>query len=226
MDPVDIAQIEEQAFKRMAPVISHEIRNPLAIIKNSSYFIKAKLEATGGVDPKVAKHVGIIESEVKRADDTLGEILSYTRMPAPAPKPVSLNELVEKALSGWSAPDGVEVKLDLASKGPSVPADAPLLAKCVVHLVRNAAEAAGKGLVRVKTMTTASAVVIEVSDSGPGLAPEAKENLFTPFFTTRPRGIGLGLAYVKKVVGLHKGEIQVESGPGKGVVAKISLPLK
>lgn len=224
MDPVETARIEEQAFKRMAPVISHEIRNPLAIIKNSSYFIKAKLQALGAADPKIEKHVGIIESEVKKADDTLGEILAYTRMREPAFKPGSLNDLVEKALQGFSFP-GVEVKLELAAKDPSVPLDAELLAKCVVHLVRNAAEAAGKGVVRVKTTSSAGAAAVEVSDSGPGLAPEMKDRLFTPFFTTRPRGIGLGLAYVKKVVGLHKGEVKLDSGP-KGVAAKISLPLK
>jgi two-component system sensor histidine kinase HydH len=226
MNPSEAAKIEELAFKRMAPVISHEIRNPLATIGNSAYFIKAKLTAAGGVDPKVAKHLGIIESEVKRANDTLGEILTYTRMRDLAPKPVHLNDLVEKALGLFSAPVDVEVKFEPAPDDPSVPADADLLAKCIVHLVRNAAEAAVKGLVRVKVEASGSAAVVEVADSGPGLPPEAREKLFTPFFTTRPRGIGLGLAFVRKVVELHKGEIRVENKPGKGVVARIELPLK
>ena len=223
MNPTDAAEIEEQAFLRMAPVISHEIRNPLAVIGNSAYYVKTKLAASGTVDPKVQKHLAIIESEVRRANDTLGEILAYTRMRAPDTKPQSLNALVEQALQAVPAQE-VKVQFEPASGDPKVPADQELIAKCIAHLVRNAVEAAGTGLVRVKTQAAGAGAVVEVSDSGPGLAPEAREKLFTPFFTTKPRGIGLGLAFVRKAVERHGGSVQVENRGGKGAVARIQLP--
>ena len=223
MNPREAAEIEEQAFLRMAPVISHEIRNPLAVIGNSAYYVKTKLAASGPVDTKIAKHLGIIESEVRRANDTLGEILAYSRMRAPDTKPQSLNALVEAAVQAAPAQEA-KVHFEPAAGDPKVPADQELVAKCIIHLVRNAAEAAGAGVVRVKAERTGSVAAVEVSDSGPGLPPEAKEKLFTPFFTTKPRGIGLGLAFVRKAVERHRGKVMVADRDGKGVVARIELP--
>ena len=77
----------------------------------------------------------------------------------------------------------------------------------------------------MKASVSEGSAAIEVTDSGPGLAPEAQAKLFTPFFTTRPRGIGLGLAFVKKVVDRHGGSVRVENRGGKGVAARIELPV-
>ncbi|MBI5242063.1 MAG: HAMP domain-containing histidine kinase [Elusimicrobia bacterium] len=219
------AKVEDQAFERMAPVISHEIRNPLAVIGNSAYFIKSKLAASGAVDPKVEKHLGIIESEVKRANETLGEILAYARMREPARKPQSLNDLAEQALKSLPPSAGAGAKIEPAPGDPKVSADSELIVKCIAHLIRNAAEAAAKGPARVKASVSGRLAVIEVTDSGPGLAPEARANLFTPFFTTKPRGIGLGLAFVKKAVERHGGRVRVENRDGKGAAARIELPI-
>jgi signal transduction histidine kinase len=209
---------EDSALAKMAPIISHEIRNPLAVIGNSSYFIKTKLGATA--DPKVAKHLGIIESEIKRANETLGEILAYARMKEPVPTPQRLNALVEEAVKGLSA-DGVELKIELASKDPKISADAEILRPVFRHVVRNALEAfvGAKGKVVVKT----GAGTLEVSDNGPGLAKEILEKLYVPFTTNKPRGIGLGLAYAKKALGRHKGAIEISSN-GKGTRVLITLP--
>lgn len=224
MSAEEVARIEEQAFQRMAPVISHEIRNPLAVIGNSAYFIKAKLTATGGVDPKIEKHIGIIESEVKRANETLGEILAFTRMRQPALVTQSVNALVEGVVKTLEL-GAVKAAFEKAPGDPQVSVDADLIAKCVAHLLRNAAEAVEKGAVRVRVEVDGKLCAVEVADSGPGLAPEAEEKLFTPFSTTKPRGIGLGLAFVRKAVERHNGKVSLKGKPGKGVTARIELPL-
>lgn len=225
-DPAqDIRVLEERAFTRMAPVISHEIRNPLAIIGNSVYFIKAKLSAAGPLDPKVEKHLGIIDSEIKHANDTLGEILAFTRMRVPAVQIHPLGALLQAASQSLQKPASVELTIDVPAQDPTVSADSELITRCIIHLLRNAFEAAGMGAVSARVRAEAGSAVLEVSDTGPGLAAELDGKLFTPFITTRPRGIGLGLAFVRKVVLAHGGTIEAQSPPGKGAAFRLSLPL-
>jgi signal transduction histidine kinase len=220
----DASSIEEIAFQRMAPVISHEIRNPLAVIGNSTYFIKSKLSTAGPLDPKIAKHLGIIESEVRRANETLSEILAFTRMREPVREPVDLGDLVSKTLLEFHPP-GRKVLFDPQPAMPRVQADAEIIARSIAHLLRNAAEASSRGDIRISVSSASGTASIEVSDSGPGLSPEAASRLFTPFFTTKPRGIGLGLAFVRKAASGHGGRALVENRPGGGVSARIELPL-
>ena len=130
---------------RMASVIGHEVRNPLAVINNSIYFVKTKLQAGGDVDPKVAKHVGIIESEVRRANGIIGEILEFSRKPELNRTPQSLGRLAESALAAHPLPDSIKVEKELAPDGPAVSADADRITQAVVRLVRNAADAMPEG---------------------------------------------------------------------------------
>ncbi|MFA6092371.1 MAG: HAMP domain-containing sensor histidine kinase [Elusimicrobiota bacterium] len=219
----DEAKIEEQAFQRMAPVISHELRNPLAIIGNSAYFIRSKLSSLGKTDPKVEKHLGIIEDEVKRANATLGEILAFTRMREPAKSPCSLNGIIDKALSGFP-PRRLKPLLEPAPSDHTVCVDEELIIQCLGHLIRNADESGAEGEVRIRARFEKGWARIEVMDSGPGLPSDAR--LFIPFCTTKPRGIGLGLSFVRKAVERHGGKITVADRPGKGVAARLELPAR
>lgn len=221
----EVRALEEKAFARMAPVISHEIRNPLAIIGNSVYFIKAKLSAAGPLDPKVEKHLGIIDSEIKHANDTLGEILAFTRMRVPAVQPHPFGALLEEASRTLQRPAALALETKLRAPDPRVKADSELIVKCIAHLLRNSYEAAPSGTVRAATSQEGSSAVLEVSDDGPGFAPELSGRLFTPFLTTRPRGIGLGLAFVRKAVLAHGGAVDARSLPGRGALVRLSLPL-
>lgn len=179
---------------RMATVVGHELRNPLAVINNSIYFVKAKLGE--GADAKVAKHLGIIESEVKRADALIEDIqLAFRRPFAPVKKPTDWADLM---------PKGVKVSAKL-SGSPDV--DAKLMADAVKRLVQNAVEAAGEG---GKVSVVADATSFTVSDSGPGFRPEVLAQLFEPFVTTKPKNLGLGLVIAKKVVEAHGGKLTVQ----------------
>lgn len=221
---------EESALARMAPVISHEIRNPLAVLGNSAYFIKTKLAGQSGLDPKVAKHLGIIESEIRRANETLGEILAFARMREPACSPQRFNALVEATLKTLDLPAPLLLKKDLCAQDPSVSADPELLGQALRHVLRNGVESlvneAGESpSLAVRTSIEAGSARLEVSDNGPGMTEDALANLFVPFHTGKPRGIGLGLAFARKVLVKHRGKIEVRNTPPKGCTFTLSLPL-
>ena len=219
----------DAALRLLAPIVSHEIRNPLAIIGNSSYFIKVKLGKTQEVDPKVLKHLGIIEEELGHANSTLGEILAFARMREPALQPQPLDSLVQAALRPLTVEAPVEIKQSLNAGDARVQADGELVAAAVGHVLRNAIQAAAlKGSparVSVATAVDGAFGSVEISDTGAGLPPEARPRLFEPFNTTKPRGIGLGLAFAHKVLALHKGSIGLVESGGPGAAFKIRVPL-
>ena len=212
-EPIDPAALDA-AIKLMAPIISHEIRNPLAVIGNSAYFVKSKLALLKVSDPKVTKHLGHIETELRHANEVLGDMLLYARMKEPALSATPLASIVAEAISDLELPPGLKLDNKAGAKSPSAMVDPELASRSVRHLVRNALEAAGPGgLVTVQVAAKAGAVTVSVVDSGPGFAKELEGRMFVPFQTTRPRGIGLGLAYVKKTAERMGGSAEA-SAPG------------
>ncbi|MEE8425341.1 MAG: HAMP domain-containing sensor histidine kinase [Elusimicrobiota bacterium] len=222
----DLSGIED-VIALIAPIISHEVRNPLAIIGNSSYFIKAKLGKDGKIDPKVERHLRIIEIELAHANDVFTKIIGYARMPEAKPEPVPLAALLESAVMGF---DGVKTDAGAAGK-KEVSADAELAKTSIRNAVENAVQAAGdgekndgKGKVRVTAKIAGKRAVIEVADDGPGIPEEARPRMFLPFNTTKPRGIGMGLAYARKALSRQNGDIELVDSK-KGARFTISLPL-
>lgn len=203
------------ALKLMAPIISHEIRNPLAVIGNSAYFVKTKLDILKVSDPKVAKHLSHIETELRHANDVLEDMLLYARMKEPALSATPLMSVAADALGELPKPAGVKLDNKLDAKAPKAMVDPELATRSLRHVVRNALEAAGEGgLVKVEAAAgKANTVVVTVSDTGPGFPKEMDGRLFIPFQTTKPRGIGLGLAYVKKTAERMGGKVEC-SAPG------------
>jgi signal transduction histidine kinase len=175
----------------MAQVVGHEIRNPLAVINNSAYFLKAKLGE--GVDVKVAKHLGIISSEVTRADALIEDIQTAFRRPfAPVKKPVPWAEMVGEA----------KATKKFSGEAPLV--DPKIMADVIKRLIQNAVEAGGA----VTLAGDARGLVIK--DSGPGFPAEILPLLFEPFVTTKAKNLGLGLYICKKAVEAHGGKLTVE----------------
>jgi len=191
----------DQALQLLAPIVSHELRNPMAVIKNSSYFIKTKLGNLGVEDEKVIRHLGIIEVELVHANNCLEEILLYARMPEAKIAPHGLNTLVEAARLSIELPDGVLIETSLSKEDPKIEADPELAAKAIMHVIRNAVQAASADEdADISVTTTADGTVRVVDTSEGGLPEKALPRLFEPFNTTKPKGIGLGLAYAKKAL--------------------------
>lgn len=215
------------AIGQMASVVGHEIRNPLAVINNSTYFIKTKLAAeAAGLDPKIAKHIAIIESEIKQANGIISEILTFSRTRALNPVVLAINSFLEEILSVHPIPSPIRVVKGYDPRNPTVSIDADEMRQAVRNLIGNAVEVMPQGgTLRVATEIVQDWVRIDVADTGPGIPPEVLEKIFTPFFTTKARGTGLGLAVVRKVVDRHQGRVEAETEAGKGTVFHVYLPL-
>jgi signal transduction histidine kinase len=218
-----MADDQAQLIRRIASVVGHELRNPMAVINNSAYFVRAKL-GTANLDPKVEKHLKIIESEIARADRMLSDILAYSRACEPLKESKAVDEIVEGALKTYAAPEGGKVEFKSGAKDAAVKADPKLVGDSVKRLLDNAFDAmGGKGSVKVATGTGKEGVWISVVDSGAGVDAKVKGSLFEPFLTTKPKGLGLGLALSKKALEAQGGSADYQPG-AKGSTFRLILP--
>jgi len=216
------------AIGQMAAVVGHEIRNPLAVINNSIYFIKTKLSTGQEPDPKIAKHIKIIESEIQQANGIINEILTYSRQRELKPELVKLNHWLEELLSVYPFPPHIELVKWLDAADPTLSIDATEMQQSIRNLIGNGIEVmpppkGGKITVRTR-IPEPGWVQIDIGDSGAGIPPDVLDKIFAPFFTTKARGTGLGLAVVRKVIDRHKGRVDVESQVGVGTTFKLFLP--
>lgn len=219
-----MAEDQAQLIRRIASVVGHELRNPMAVINNSAYFVRAKL-GSSGLDPKVEKHLKIIESEIARADRIIGDMLTFSRAYEPSAETKGFDEQVKAAVAAYQAPEGVKVDAKYGAKDASVKVDMKALHDSVRRLLDNAADAMdGKGTVKLATGADKSGVFVSVADTGKGVDAKVKDTLFDPFVTTKPRGLGLGLSLIRKLLGAAGGEVTLESTSGKGSTFRIVLP--
>jgi signal transduction histidine kinase len=210
-------------IRRIASVVGHELRNPMAVINNSSYFVRAKL-GQQTLDPKVEKHLKIIESEIARADKLIGDMLTFSRAYEPSAETRPLDALVKEIAAAYAAPEGGKLDLKLAAKDLSVKVDAKGFSDSLKRLLDNAFDAqGGKGTVKVATGADKAGVFLTVADSGSGVDAKVKDTLFDPFVTTKPRGLGLGLSLARKLLGAVGGTVAFESTP-KGSTFRVVLP--
>jgi len=211
---------------QMASVVGHEIRNPLAVINNSTYFIKTKLAQAGEVEVKVVKHLSIIESEIKQANGIINEILGFARTKELNPKIQPLNTYIEDIIMSFPFPTHIEFVQELTPENPIVNIDTDELTQAIRNLMNNGIEVMPeKGTLTLRTVIEDNFVRIDIQDEGSGIPKDVLEKVFTPFFTTKARGTGLGLAVVKKVIDRHKGKVDAWSEVGKGTCFKLFLPL-
>jgi signal transduction histidine kinase len=219
-----MSQTDQSALiRRIASVVGHELRNPMAVINNSAYFVRAKLGATS-LDPKVEKHLKIIEAEIARADRMLSDILAYSRPCEPMMESGAVDAIVEKALKAYEAPEGFKAEFKPGAKDAAVKADPKLVGDSLKRLLDNAFDAmGGKGAAKVATGAGKEGVWISETDGGQGVDAKVKGSLFEPFVTTKPRGLGLGLALSKKVLEAQGGSADYQPG-AKGSTFRLILP--
>ena len=205
--------------------VAHELRQPLGVISNSAYFLSKKLKDIA--DEKVNRHLAILDKEVKRANRLITDLLEFARVPVPALKECDVNKIVEEALSSLDIPANVELKKELNRDLPAIQADFGMIQRTCTNIITNAISAMPEGgSLEIKTGWNKEEGNIEISiaDTGEGIPEENLRKIFEPLFTTRPRGVGLGLSLCRKYVEAHRGKIGVESEVGKGTKFVIKLP--
>ncbi|MFN2399296.1 MAG: ATP-binding protein [Gemmatimonadaceae bacterium] len=227
------ARLEET--ERLAAVgelvagVAHEVNNPLSTI---SAFAQL-LQRDRSLDAEQRESIDVIHSETVRASQVLKDLLTFARRSEGERQSVDLNELVERTirLRGYElTANSVRAELDLAERLPQACGDARQLQQVLLNLVANAIQAMapqGGGLLRITTRVEVQEdrVVMEVSDTGPGVPPQARARLFEPFFTTKPEGTGLGLSVSYGIVTAHGGAISVASTSSAGTTFRVALPV-
>lgn len=229
-----LAQEEARRAERLAALgqlsagLAHEIRNPLGVIKGSAEILTQKLE---GADPLAKELGGYIYTEVNRVSALVSRFLDFARPSQLALSPTDLADLVERCVttvSDQGACKAVKVHREFAQGLRRVMLDQDLCEQVFTNLLMNACEAMGEqgGELNVRIgRADGSAVAVEVEDSGPGVPPEMKEQIFNPFVTTKKTGVGLGLAIVSKIVDAHGGSVKLVSPPNHGACFRVTFPV-
>ncbi len=215
------------AWREIAQRIAHEIKNPLTPIQLAVETTRrAHREKHAAFDEIFEESAQAILEEVDSLKRLVREFSEFARMPEPRLEPADLNDVVRSALRLFSGlPAGVALRTELADGLPPIDVDREQMSRAVLNLVANAADAVGeRGSIVVRTGRTNDGVELTVDDDGPGIPDDARERLFTPYFTTKAHGTGLGLAIVHRIVAEHGAEIGVESRPGEGACFAIRIP--
>jgi two-component system, LuxR family, sensor kinase FixL len=217
---------EQNALARlgeMAAVIAHEVKNPLAGVRGA-------IQVIGGRLPKESKDAAIVKEILTRIDalnELMKDLLLFARPPQPRLAPVDLAGLIQTTADLLSTDPAIRgVAIQVAGAGAPVIGDAELLKILFQNLIVNGAQAMqGHGAIHVTLESTDGVCRVAVRDGGPGIPPEVLGKLFTPFFTTKSRGTGLGLPTAKRIVEAHGGSIAITSVQGAGTTVELSLPL-
>ena len=213
------------ALGQLSAGLAHELRNPLGTIRASSEMLARNVAAENEVAREVA---GFIATEVDRCNSLITRFLQFARPLEVRLAPADLVQTIDRAveLVEREAPSITIYKNYEPEIGP-FPFDAELMERVFYNLLLNAAQATTSGgAITVKTRAAEGAVEIAVIDRGVGIRRDQVDNIFNPFFTTKPDGVGLGLAIVAKIVDEHGGKIAVESESGKGSVFRVLLPTR
>ena len=213
------------AWRDVARRIAHEIKNPLTPIQLSMYRLRKNL-GSDRYDQIFQQSYTSITSEVENLRNMVTEFSQFARMPKPRTRPASPNEIVQDAINLYTGlPDNINVHTELADNLPQVMADRDQMRQVLHNLIGNAVDAMSDGgqLSVITRLEADDAVVIEVSDTGCGMSEEVRQNIFTPYFTTKETGTGLGMAITAQIIEEHGGEISVDSKEGVGTRVTVKL---
>ena len=213
-------------LEKMAPILAHEIRNPLGSIKGAAQVLRSEAESA-----EQRNLLDVITEEVDRLNRVVTQFLDYARPYQPDLQPRSINAVIEKVLTvveANSISSRIEIQWELHPHLPPVPMDQEQIHQVILNIVINAIEAMPDGgTLTVRTFridgATGDAVGVSIRDTGQGIRRETLKQIFTPFFTTKERGVGLGLAVCQRIIRNHGGRIRVKSIPGKGTIFYIRL---
>lgn len=201
--------------------IAHEIRNPLNAVKTSAYYL---LNAKTASPEKVREHLERIDRQVSMIDAVVTALSDVAKLPEANRKPAALRGIIEHVLRCVEMPSGVEVSIDLPSDLPLVMVDENQIAIAFRNLVRNARDAMPDGgQLSVAADVSDTSIVLHVCDSGIGISPEHLQEILEPLFTTKARGMGLGLSITRAIVEKNHGRLMVASELGQGSQFSIEL---
>ena len=231
-------QFEELA--RLTGELAHEIKNPLSTIKVNLQLTAEDMEASASdsTDPaesrryigRALRKIAVVRKETDRLEQILDSFLRYVARPELQPVNMDVNELIGDMVDFY-APQAqghaITLRQQLCEEDLRCRVDADMFKQVILNLFINAQQAMAEGgELMVRTQKQQSRAVITVSDTGPGIAEDARLRIFDAYYSTRLDGTGLGLSTARKIMKAHQGSIDVQSEPGKGTSFTIELPLE
>jgi PAS domain S-box-containing protein len=209
---------------QMAAVVAHEVRNPLAGIKGALQVLMSR-RLDGDPDVPVMKD---IVARLNSLGELIDDLMLYARPRPPRPIDVQLQAMIADAITLVRRdPAGSRITISLDGDDVALHVDGELIRAALVNLLLNAAQAVGEhGTVVVRITRSASTVIVEVKDNGPGIPREIRDRVLEPFFTTKSRGGGLGLPIARRSAELHGGSLRLSWPDEGGTVATLTLPIR
>ncbi|MFA5221780.1 MAG: PAS domain S-box protein [Methanoregula sp.] len=209
---------------KLAGGVGHELRNPLGAIKNAAYFLNMVLE---NPEPDVKETLEIMTKEVTRSENILSSLLDFARPTILTLRKVRMNDVLAEAVTRNPIPENITLTRNPDDTLPEIMADPDKLLQVFTNLITNACQAmpAGGSLTVQSALSGEDRVSVSVTDTGTGITEEHMKRLFEPLFSTKAKGIGLGLVVTKAIVEAHQGSIDVRSEPGKGTTFTVTLPV-
>jgi len=208
---------------KVAGGIAHELRNPLNVVKTSVYFL---LNAKNASPEKTQTHLERIERQVGLADGVITALNDFARLPAPQLSPVELEPSLCDVLELTNLPPAILVEVKIAEGGLAVLGDRSQLGIVFSNLVRNARDAMPDGgTLHLDAACENGMVTITFRDSGKGISPEHLPHIFEPLYSTKAKGIGLGLSISRDIIQRHHGSLSVVSTPPSGTTFTVTLPV-
>ncbi len=215
------------AIGQTAGMVGHDIRNPLQAITSDMYIIseEAKDMEDGENKEAIMESIDSVNQNLGYINKIVSDLQDYTRPLKPNLQDANLSELIEGTLLTINVPKGIEVSTNVANNAKPIKADIAYMRRILTNLMTNAVQAMQEeGKLTIQATKTKDVTVITVQDTGVGIPDEVKAKMFTPLFTTKSKGQGLGLAVVKRLVEALQGNIVFESVAGKGTKFTVELP--
>lgn len=216
---------------RLAAEIAHQLKNPLAIINNAAFSLQKALREAKEIKPSTLQQLDMIREEVGRSDRILTELMGYAQLAEGRVERLIVPEEIERALQRVLPPalqHEVQVEVRCPNTLPPLLMQRAHLGEVLVNLLTNARDAmSGKGRMEiVGALDESGAVIISISDNGPGIPDYQRDQVFEPYFSTKEKGTGLGLAIVRHNTEIYGGRVTVESTLGKGTKFTLRFPAK
>jgi signal transduction histidine kinase len=212
---------------QLAGGVGHELRNPLGVMTNAIYYLLMVLKEAPA---DVKDYLGIIKTQVVLSEKIIGDLLDFARVKQPQLESVAIERIVHEQIERVGDLNGVKVEHDFAPGLPPVRVDRVQIGQVVLNLVTNALQSMeannGKGsTLKMRAIRGSKGFVrLEVTDTGSGMTQAELDKMFEPLFTTKARGIGLGLAVSRTLVQANGGEISAISKKGEGSTVSVDLP--
>jgi len=231
-DITERKRIEQQLLKserlaaigELATMVGHDLRNPLTGINGAAYYLKMKLGSRA--DKKILEMLELIEKDIQYSNKIVNDLLDFSRDIRLVRVKTSIKSIVEETLKKLKIPRKVKIK-DLTEGTPEIFVDADQMNRVFENIIKNAVEAMPRGgQLEIKSERVNNVVRVSFQDTGEGISKENMSKLGSPLFTTKAKGVGMGLAICKRLTEAHGGSLCIESKEKVGTCVTVTLPIK